>query len=79
MIHHPDTYYAVVEAERKLALKRAERRALEIEATRRPRSTHHAAGVAVGQARSLFRLRAGIARASLNGALRRAGAIRRPA
>ena len=79
MFTHADTYYAAVEAERKLALKRAERRALLVEATMRPRSTHHAAGAAVGQAGSLFRLRAGIARASFDGALRLAGAIRRPA
>ena len=78
MIHYPDTYYAVV-VERKHELKRAERRALMSEATRRPRATHHAAAAAVGQARGLFRLRAGIARASFSGALKLAGAIRRPA
>jgi hypothetical protein len=37
IVHHPDTCYAVVEAERKLALQCAERRARLAEATRRPR------------------------------------------
>jgi hypothetical protein len=42
MFPHADTYYAAVEAERTLALKRAERRALLAEAARRPRSVRQA-------------------------------------
>jgi hypothetical protein len=79
MFPDPDTCHAAVEVERTLALKCAERRALVVEATRRFRSTHHAAGAAVGQAGRLFQLRAGIARASFRGTLDLAGVIRRPA
>jgi hypothetical protein len=71
---------ALVDAERALALKTAERRARVSEATRRPRSAGGPVLASIGRAAGLLRGR--LHRAGIGGTIKRAGlagVLRRPA